>query len=72
MPIIRPSFKGKPWTPFDVATLIGLARQKIPPRIIALQMSRTESAIRRKAKAEGIVLTEEGEEPPVSNRWRRR
>jgi hypothetical protein len=52
----KPSNKGKPWTSRDVSELETLAKQNMPPRVIALTMGRTLEAIYRKAKQHGISL----------------
>jgi hypothetical protein len=52
----KPSNKGKPWTSKDVSELETLAKQNMPPRVIALTMGRTLEAVYRKAKQKGISL----------------
>ncbi len=48
--------QGKPWTSKDVSELETLAKQNMPPRVIALTMGRTLEAVYRKAKQYGISL----------------
>ena len=52
----KPSNKGKPWTSRDMSELETLAKQNMPPRVIALTMGRTLEAVYRKAKQTGISL----------------
>jgi hypothetical protein len=47
---------GNPWTREDMTTLRQLARENTPTRVIGMKLGRTESAVRAKAKTEGISL----------------
>jgi type III secretion system FlhB-like substrate exporter len=48
--------QGKPWSSKDVSELETLAKQNMPPRVIALTMGRTLEAVYKKAKQHGISL----------------
>jgi type III secretion system FlhB-like substrate exporter len=52
----KSSNQGKPWTSKHVSELETLAKQNMPPRVIALTMGRTLEAVYRKAKQYGISL----------------
>jgi len=58
-----PSKNGKPWTAEDVRDLKGLAKENTPTRVIALKLSRTESAVYAKAGSEGISLKPTNQSP---------
>jgi hypothetical protein len=52
----KSSNQGRPWTSKDVSELETLAKQNMPPGVIALTMGRTLEAVYRKAKQHGISL----------------
>jgi DNA-binding NarL/FixJ family response regulator len=52
----RPRTSAKAWSPQEVATLRQLAEAGESIRIIALNLRRTESAVRNKAGMHGISL----------------
>lgn len=54
---------GKPWTSADLKQLRELAKENTPTRVIGLKLGRTETAIRSKAKSEGISLKPTNQSP---------
>lgn len=52
----KPKNSGKPWTPKDIEELRKLVKQDTPTRIEALDLGRTEEAIRSKASELGLSL----------------
>ena len=54
----------KPWTPAEERRLEQLAQQNVPVHSIAVDLDRSETAIRNKARCMGVVL-------PLYNQRRR-
>jgi hypothetical protein len=54
---------GNPWTRDDLTSLRELARENTPTRVIGLKLGRTESAVRTKARDEGISLKPTNQSP---------
>lgn len=54
---------GKAWIPADLKQLRQLAKENTPTRVIGLKLGRTETAIRSKAKSEGVSLKPTNQSP---------
>lgn len=54
---------GKPWTSGDESTLLRLARENTPTRVIGLKLGRTEDAVRSKASELGASLKPTNQSP---------
>lgn len=54
---------GKPWTKTEVKSMMGLAKQNTPTRVIGLKLGRTEAAVYTKASEQGISLKPTNQSP---------
>ena len=54
---------GKPWTPAEVKSMQGLAKQNTPTRVIGLKLGRTEDAVYSKASEQAISLKPTNQSP---------
>ena len=59
----KPINSGKKWTKKDIETLVKLANQNTPTRIIALKLQRSPEAIYQKASQENVSLSPTNQSP---------
>jgi hypothetical protein len=58
-----PANNGKPWSKQEIQQLKNLAKQNTPTRLIALELERTEAAVRSKASEEDVSLKPTNQSP---------
>ncbi len=60
--MVRQSLGSRPWTPEELRQLRELAAAGFPINVIARKLKRTSSAVRNKARKEGIARAESRDE----------